>query len=75
MTAPERYDLPGFVQMARDLGLTLASEDAQRLALIIGTFVRREREACAQHCYDIWYSGSTSSDDAHRCYEAIRARR
>lgn len=33
-----------------------------------------EREQCAQLCHSIWYAGSTSSDAAHHCEDAIRAR-
>ena len=71
----DRHQLPGFVEMARHFGITLASEDAQKLALIIGDFIRNEREECAKLCEGLWYAGSASSDDAYRCAEAIRARR
>ena len=69
--------LPGFVQMARHFGITLASEDAQKLVLIIGHYVQREREECAKLCDVEATEGIDFSD--RRCAaslaEDIRARR
>lgn len=69
--------LPGFVQMARHLGITLASEDAPKLAHLIGHYVAQEREACAKVCDREATEGLDFAD--RRCAaslaEDIRARR
>lgn len=74
MTNRDPKPLPGFVQMARSFGITLASEDAQRLAHVIGHYVAQEREACAKVC-EAQALLPECPERAAYCAEAIRARR